>query len=155
MFKKVAIVGAAGLLAAAVLTQTPMGHWMSYQFHKGEKYFENKVPPEEEIRQIKSEVASLDKDIDKARGAVAEEIVEAKLLKTRVDEHRAALETSRAAVEARAKIVKEAGDSKLVKWDNRQISYERAKELLQNQVTAHKALERETKSLESMLSTRE
>lgn len=156
MFKKVAIVGAAGLLIAAVLTQTHAGGYLRHQFDRADKYLESKVPPEEEIARIKSEVANLDKDIDKARGSVAEERVEAKLLKTRVAEKQTQVETSRASVEAHGKMLKEAGSSKLITWDNsRQISFDRAKELLQSQVISHKALEKEFDSLKSMLSARE
>jgi peptidoglycan hydrolase CwlO-like protein len=155
MCKKILMVGAAGLLAAAVLTQTHVGNWVSYQFHKGEKYLENKVPPEEELRQIKSEVASLDKDIDKARGSVAEEIVEAKLLKTKVDDRREAVKASRTRVETRAAAIKDAGDNKLVTWDSRKIPYDRAKEMLQSEVTSHKALEKDLQNQETMLGVRE
>ena len=72
MLKKVAIVGAAGLLTAAVLTQTSVGNWMCHKFTQADDYLESKIPPDEEVRRIKHEVASLDKDIDKARGSVAE-----------------------------------------------------------------------------------
>ena len=156
MFKKIAIVGAAGLLTAAVLTQTKAGAYLSHQFDKADQYLESKISPEEEVARIKIEVARLDKDIDKARGSVAEERVEAKLLKGRVADKRTQVETSRVAVEARGKMLREAGQVKVVKWDShREISYDRAKELLQNQVTAHKTLEKEFKSLETMLAVRE
>lgn len=155
MFKKIAIVGAAGLLTAAVLTQTKAGAYLSHQFDRADQYLESKISPEEEVARIKVEVARLDKDIDKARGSVAEERVEAKLLKTRVADKRTQVETSRTAVEARGKTLEEAGLVKTVKFDGRQISYDRAKELLQNQVTAHKTLEKEFKSLETMLAVRE
>ena len=75
MLKKVAIVGAAGLLTAAVLTQTKLGSYLCHQFDRADSYLESKIPPEEEIRRIKHEVAALDKDIDRARGSVAEERV--------------------------------------------------------------------------------
>jgi hypothetical protein len=42
MLKKVAIVGAAGLLTAAVLTQTHVGSYLSHQFNKADKYLESK-----------------------------------------------------------------------------------------------------------------
>ena len=155
MFKKIAIVGAAGLLTAAVLTQTKAGAYLSHQFDKADQYLESQISPEEEVARIKVEVARLDKDIDKARGSVAEERVEAKLLKARVAEKQTQVEASRAAVEARGKALKEAGLVKTVKFNGREVSYDRAKELLQNQVTAHKVLEKEYKSLESMLSVRD
>jgi len=155
MLKKVAIVGAAGLLTAAVLTQTHVGSYLQHQFDRADKYLESKVPPEEEVARIKAEVANLDKDIDKARGSVAEERVEVKLLKTRVAEKRTQVDNSRAAVEARGKMLKEASSNKLVKWDSREINFDRAKELLQNQVTSHKTLESELKSLETMFAVRE
>ena len=155
MFKKVAIVGAAGLLAAAVLTQTHVGGYLRHQFDRADKYLENQVPPEEEVARIKVEVANLDKDIDRARGSVAEERVEAKLVKGRVEEKRTQVDNSRAIVEARGKMLKEAGQNKLVKWDSREVSYDRAKELLQSQVKAHKTLEGELKALETMVAVRE
>ena len=155
MFKKVAIVGAAGLLAAAVLTQTHVGGYLRHQFDRADKYLENQVPPEEEVARIKVEVGNLDKDIDRARGSVAEERVEAKLVKGRVEEKRTQVDNSRAIVEARGKMLKEAGQNKLVKWDSREVSYDRAKELLQSKVFAQKALEKEYDSLKSMLSARE
>jgi len=155
MFKKVAIVGAAGLLTAAVLTQTKVGHYLTHQFDRADKYLESKIPPEEEVARIKAEVGMLDRDIDKAKGAVAEERVEAKLLKTRVDERKVQVENSRAAVEARGKMLKEATQGKLVKWDNREINYDRAKELLQNQVTNFKTLEKEYESLKTQLAARD
>jgi len=88
MFKKVAIVGAAGLLTAAVLTQTKVGSYLSHQFDRAERHLESKVPPEDELRRIKHEVAGLDKEIDKAKGSLAEENVEVRYLTKKVDELR-------------------------------------------------------------------
>ena len=59
MLKKVAIVGAAGLLTAAVLTQTHVGGYLRHQFDRADKYLESQVPPEEEVARIKAEVANL------------------------------------------------------------------------------------------------
>src|SRR5689334_13113193 len=118
MFKKVAIVGAAGLLTAAVLTQTHVGGYLRHQFDRADKYLESQVPPEEEVARIKAEVANLDKDIDRARGSVAEERVEAKLLKSRVADKQTQVENSRAAVEALAKNLKDSGSVKLIKIDS-------------------------------------
>jgi peptidoglycan hydrolase CwlO-like protein len=155
MLKKVAIVGAAGLLTAAVLTQTKVGAILSRQIDKADQYLESQIPPEEEVARIKSEVANLDRDIDRARGSVAEERVEAKLLKTRVEEKRTQVANSRSAVEALAKTIKDSGNARLVKFDSREVPFDRAKEVLQNKVTGHKAMESELKSLETMFAVRE
>jgi chromosome segregation ATPase len=155
MLKKVAIVGAAGLLTAAMLTQTHVGSYLSHQFNKADKYLESKIPPEEEVRQIKEEVASLDKDIDKARGSVAEERWEAKSLKGKVEEKRAQAESNRSAVEARAKILKEAGKTSTITLDGREVPFDRAKEMLQAKVNAQKNIEKEVKALETMQAVRE
>jgi peptidoglycan hydrolase CwlO-like protein len=155
MCKKIAIVGAAGLLIAAVLTQTHVGGYLRHQVDRADKYLESQVPPEEEVARIKTEVANLDKDIDRARGSVAEERVEAKLLKSRVGEKQTQVENSRAAVEALAKNLRDSGSVKLIKIDSREVSFDRAKELLQNRVTAHKTLEKEYDSLKTMLGVRE
>jgi peptidoglycan hydrolase CwlO-like protein len=153
--KKVAIVGAAGLLAAAVLTQTKAGAYLTHQFDRADKYLESKIPPEEEVRQIKAQVNALDKDIDKARGSVAEERWAAKDSKGKVEEMRTRVENSRQAVDNRGKMMKEASTGTRVKWDGRDINYDRAKELLQAQVTTHKNLEKELKAQETMLAVRE
>jgi peptidoglycan hydrolase CwlO-like protein len=155
MFKKVAIVGAAGLLIAAVLTQTHVGAWAKTKLDRLDKHFESQIAPEDEVKNIKEEVAALDKDIDKARSSVAEERVESKLLKARLEEKKANLETTRASVDARGKMMKEATSSKLVKWDSREVSYDRAKELLQSQVNAYKTIEKDVKNTETMLIVRE
>ena len=155
MFKKIAIVGAAGLLTAAVLTQTKAGAYLSHQFDRADKYLESQISPEEEVARIKVEVARLDKDIDRARGSVAEERVEAKLLKARVAEKRTQVDTSRQTVEARGKMLAEAGQVKTVKWGSQEVSYDRAKELLQNAVNSHKTLEKEFRALETMQAVRE
>jgi peptidoglycan hydrolase CwlO-like protein len=155
MCKKIAIVGAAGLLIAAVLTQTHVGSYLRHHLDRADKYLESQVPPEEEVARIKTEVANLDRDIDRARGSVAEERVEAKLVKGRVADKQTQVENSRAIVEARGKMLKEASQNKLVKWDSREVSYDRAKELLQSQVKAHKTLEGELKALETMVAVRE
>lgn len=155
MLKKVAIVGAAGLLTAAVLTQTKVGSILSRQIDRADQYLESQIPPEEEVARIKSEVANLDRDIDKARGSVAEEGVEAKLLKIRFEEKRIQVANSRTAVVALAKTIEDSGSAKLVKFDSREVPFDRAKEVLQNKVTAHKAMEAELKSLETMVAVRE
>ena len=155
MFKKIAIVGAAGLLTAAVLTQTKVGSYLSHQFDRAERHFESKIPPEEEVRRIKHDVASLDKDIEKAKGSLAEENVEVRFLTKKVDEQRAQNEKSRKAVLARGQLVKDSAESQTVPWEGRQISHSKAKELLALEVSAHKSLEKEFKATETMLTVRE
>lgn len=155
MLKKIAVIGAAGLLTAAVLTQTKVGSYVCHQFDRADKYLESKIPPEEEVRQLKKDVAGLDQDIDQAKGAVATARVEAKMAKADLEDTRARLDRSRSSVEARGKMMKEASAGKPVKWDNQEISFEKAKQLLQNQVTAHKHLEKEVKAQETMLAVKE
>jgi peptidoglycan hydrolase CwlO-like protein len=155
MLKKVAVVGAAGLLTAAVLTQTKLGTIVCNQFDRADSYLESKIPPEDEVRRIKQDVAALDKDIDKARGSVAEERYEAKALKGKVEAKRTQVESSRATIEARGKMMKEVSNARTVKWGDREVSFEKAKELLQAQVNAHKNHEKEFKALSTMLAVRE
>lgn len=153
MLKKVAVVGAAGLLAAAVLTQTKVGNIAWGWVDRAERHLDSKVKPEEEIRRIKTEVAKLDKDVDRAKGALAEETVEAKYLAKKVEDHRTSVEASRKAVEARRGAFK--GDESTVKWDGRTVHISVAKDLLSREIATHKARETELKSLESMLAVRE
>jgi len=154
MFKKVLIVGAAGLLIAAVLTQTKAGRYLTHQWDRAEKHFENKIPPDEEIARIKKEVGSLDKDIDKAKGDLALENVEVRELTTKVSDLRTQTEKSRAYVEARGRTLKEATQTSL-KWDGRMVDVSKAKEDLANDVKRHNSLEKEFKANEKMLAVRE
>ncbi|HJZ89466.1 MAG TPA: hypothetical protein VKE40_01250 [Gemmataceae bacterium] len=153
MLKKVFVVGAAGLLTAAVLTQTKLGDLAWGWVDRAERSIESKIKPEDEIRRIKHEVASLDRDIDKAKGALAEENVEVRYLTKRVDELRVSVEKSRSAVEARRDLFK--GETSFIKWDGRNISTSKAKELLAAEVSNHKALNDEFKAQEKMLAIRE
>jgi len=155
MFKKFAIVGAAGLLTAAVLTQTTFGTYLRAKVCKVDDHFASKISADDEIRSIKKEVANLDKDIDKARSSVAEERVEAKFLKTRVEEKKVLAEQTRTSVEKRGSMMKEASATKFVKWDGREVGYDRAKELLQAQVIACRNVENDLKSTEKMFAVRE
>ena len=155
MFKKIAFVGAVGLLTAAVLTQTKVGSYLGHQFDRAEKHFESKIPPEEEVRRIKHEVGNLDKDIAKAKSALAQENVEVRHLTTKVSELRAQTEKSRAAVEARGRQIKEAGDTQYVKVDGQRVDVNKAKELLVVEVAAHKNLEKQLKAAESKLTIKQ
>jgi chromosome segregation ATPase len=150
MFKKVAFVGAVGLLTAAVLTQTKVGSYLSHQFDRAEKHFESKIPPEEEVRRIKHEVDNLDKDIAKAKSALANENVEVRNLTTEVSNLRAQTEKSRTAVEARGRQIKEAAEH-YIKVDGQSVPVTKAKELLVVEVAAHKNLEKQFKAAETML----
>jgi hypothetical protein len=153
MLKKVFVVGAAGLLVAAVLTQTKVGNIAWGWMDRAERHLDSKIKPEDEIRRIKKEVSSLDKDVDKAKRNLAEEIVEVKYLNKRTDELRFAVETSRKAVEARRAVF--AGDDKFVKWDGKTLNVSAAKDRLAAEVSAHKSLAAELKAQEEMLVTHE
>jgi len=155
MFKKVLIVGAAGLLIAAVLTQTKVGKYLSHKWDQAEEHFDSKIPPDEELARIKKDVASLDKDIDKAKGALAFENVEVGELRDKVSDLRTRTDKSRTSVEARGRMVKEATDTKFVKWDGQPIDFKKAKELLADEVRRHNAIEKEFKANEKMLTVRE
>lgn len=155
MFKKILVVGAAGLLIAAVLTQTKVGKHLTRQWDRAEAYLENQIPPEEEIARIKKDVATLDRDIEKAKGDLALENVEVRELSDKVGDLRARTEKSRTAVEARGRMVKEATDTRFVKWDGRPIDFTKAKEMLADEVRNHKALEKQFTSTEKMLTVHE
>lgn len=155
MLKKAIFMGAAGLLTAAVLTQTKVGHYLWTVIDRADQAIESHISPEEEIRRIKSEVGKLSKDIDKAKSALAEENVEAKLLRAEVDERKTEATKSRQALEARHKMLNEVADGKMVKWDGREVSFIKAKELLQFQVKQFKSQDQELKAKETMLAVRE
>lgn len=153
MLKKIFVVAAAGLLVAAVLTQTKVGNLAWGWLDRAEKHLDAKIKPEDEIRRIKKEVSNLDKDVDQAKGNLAEEMVDVKHLTKKVDDLRVAVETSRKAVEARRAVF--AADDKFVKWDGKTMSVANAKERLAAEVGTHKALEKEFKAQETMLAVHE
>ncbi len=153
MLKKIVVIGAAGLLAAAVLTQTKVGNIASGWLDRAERHLDSKIKPEDEIRRIKKEVASLDKDVEKAKGSLAEETVEARYLNKRVEDLKHAVEMKRAAIETRRDAFK--GDEKFVKWDSKTVAVSVAKDNLSREVAAHNSLKGELKANETMLSVRE
>ena len=155
MFKKLMFVSAAGLLSAAVLTQTKMGSYCWTMVERADRAIEEKISPDEEIRRIKSEVGKLYKDIDKAKGSLAEENVEAKMLHSEVDERKTELTRARQSLDARHKMMMEVTEGKVVKWDGREVPFGKAKELLQSQVRQFKSQEQELKAKETMLAVRE
>jgi peptidoglycan hydrolase CwlO-like protein len=155
MFKKIAVFGAAGLLTAAVLTQTKLGTYLSTYIDRAERHIDSKIPPEKELARIKSEIGKLDKDINLAMGDLATENVEVRELKKEIGELRAKVDGSRKALDERAKMLKDASDNKLVKWDSREISLGDAKDRLAREVKAQKNLETLHKNKETMLSVRE
>ncbi|WP_020471705.1 hypothetical protein [Zavarzinella formosa] len=155
MFKKLMFVSAAGLLTAAVLTQTKLGSYCWTLADRADQAIESKISPDEEIRRIKYEVSKLYKDIDKAKGSLAEENVEAKLLRQEVEERKSELTKARQALEARHKMMTDVSDGKAVKWDGRDVPFGKAKELLQFQVRQFKSQEQEFKAKETMLTVRE
>lgn len=153
MFKKVFVVGAAGLLVAAVLTQTKVGNLAWGWVDRAERHLDSKIKPDEEIRRIKKEVGKLDKDVDLATHNLAEEIVEVRTLTKRTETLRTAVETSRKSVEARRAAF--AGDDKFVKWDGRTLNVAAAKDRLAAEVAAHKSLAAEFKAQDEMLAVHE
>jgi chromosome segregation ATPase len=153
MLKKVFLVGAAGLLVAAVLTQTKVGNLAWGWIDRAERHIDSKIKPEDEIKRIKKDVQGLDKDVDQAKSNLAEEMVEVKYLTKRTDELRVAVDTSRKAVEARRAVF--AGDDKYVKWDGRTLNVSDAKDRLAAEVAAHKSLSAELKAQEEMLTVHE
>ncbi len=155
MFKKLIFVSAAGLLTATVLTQTKLGSYACSLVERADAAIESKISPDEEIRRIKSEVGKLSKDIDKAKGSLAEENVEAKLLRMEVEERRVNLTAARQSLDVRHKMMTDASEGKQVKWDGQNVIFGKAKELLQFQVRQFKSQEQELKAKELMLSVRE
>ena len=155
MFKKLMFVSAAGLLTAAVLTQTKLGSYCWMMAARADQAIESNIPPDEEIRRIKSEVGKLHKDIDKAKGSLAEENVEAKLLRVEVEERKTELTRARLALEVRRKLMTDVSEGKPVKWDGQDVPFNKAKELLLSQVRQFNSQEQEFKARETMLAVRE
>ena len=115
MFKKVAIVGAAGLLTAAVLTQTKVGSTWRISSTRPTSTSTRRSRRRKRSRRIKKEVATLDKDIDKAKGALAAEERRGRQAAQDRVERPAGTQTekSRTSVEARGKMMKEATDDQV------------------------------------------
>ena len=75
LIKKVAVVACVAGLGAGVVANTKIGNYMSYRAEQAWDKAESHIPLDHEIGRIKKEVGRLDKDIDKAKGTLAEQIV--------------------------------------------------------------------------------
>lgn len=155
LIKKVALVAVVGGLGAAAVANTKIGSYMSYRAEKAWDSAEARIPIEHEIGRIKKEVSKLDKDIDKAKGTLAEQIVAERMQKEAVDGLRRSLERCEANVRKQGDAMKDVKESEKVKWEGRTVSYNRAKEMLENDVARVKSLRKEIAAQEQMQATHE
>jgi len=158
MCKKILLVGAVGLLTAALLTQTKLGSHAKAWMHRAEDKLESSVPDEVEVQRLKMEVAEIEKEIKAATGDVAKENVEARMQGEKVVALAKQVKDSGEALKARAALVKAAEtdkDTHFVKFEGRNVNLSDAKDLLQKQVRLQVAAEKNLRSEETMLTVRE
>jgi len=155
LIKKIAVVGVLGGLGAATVANTKIGSYMSYRAERAWEQAEAQIPLDHEISRIKKEVLSLDKDIDKAKGNLAEQIVAERMQKEACDNLTRNIERQEALVHKQAEALKEAKTGEKVKWDGRTVSYNRAKEMFESDVQRLKNNRKEMEAQKQMMATHE
>jgi chromosome segregation ATPase len=155
LFKKAVVVTVLGGIGVGAIASTKAGNYMSYRAERALEYAESRIPVEHEIGRIKKEVAKLDKDIDRAKGHLAEQIVAERMQKETVDNLRKGIERGEAFARKQGEALKEAKDGEKVKWDNRAVSQAKAKELLEADVARLRSMKKELTAQEQMQTTHE
>lgn len=110
-------------------------------------------PVDEKIAHLRTDVAALDKDIQKATTALATEIVDVRELTHQVSEKRAALDSEKKALLARGETLKDATER--VKFGSAFLSVPDARERLQRDVKLFTKREAELAAREKVLAHRE
>ncbi|HEY8504845.1 MAG TPA: hypothetical protein VIL46_09705 [Gemmataceae bacterium] len=152
MVKKLLCFAAAVAVGGYLLSGTRVGSYVSTAYDRARKSVEESVPPEVELDRIRHEVAHLDKDIDKLKGQLAEEIVAVDMLSDEVADERVRLEQEEAFLRARGEELKNAAEN--VKLGGRLVSVDEAKEELSLAVDRHTRARAEFATKEKTLEVR-
>ena len=150
--KKLMLVGIVAGGTVYAVKHTRVGGHVRHEAEEVVAWAESQVPVEKKITKLRKDVAFLNKDIDKATGALAREIVEVRLLAQDVTEQRAGLDKQRGTLLARGKTIEEALKVGLT---DKPAPAADAKDRLKLDVTRFKDAERQVAAREKMLELKE
>ena len=152
LMKKLLLVGVVAGGTVYAVKHTRVGGHVRHEAQEMVAWAESQVPVEKKIDKLRKDVSFLNRDIDKAAGRLAKEIVEVRLLAQDVTEQRAALGKDRAALLARGKTIE---DGLKVGATDKAPPAADAKSRLATDVSRFKTREQQVVGLEKTLETRE
>ncbi len=107
LLKKLLLVGVVAGGTVYAVKNTRVGGHVRHEAQEMVAWAESQVPVEKKIAKLRKDVSFLNKDIDRAAGSLAKEIVEVRLLAQDVAEQRAALGKDKVALLARGKALED------------------------------------------------
>lgn len=153
MLKKFLLVGAIAAAVVGVVSVTKYGRTIRHEARNAVAWAEDQIPVEKKINMLRQEVANLDRDIDKVKNELAKEIVAVRELTNTTNTLRAAVDTEQKGLLARGEELKDATEK--VKFGNRFISINEAKDRLKKDVSAHLTKKKSLEAHEKALASRE
>jgi len=149
MIKKVAVYAVVGLVGAGILSKTRVGSHIASAWHSGVRAVEEAVPPEQELERIRYEIGRLDKEIDRAKGQLADARVAALTAAEDAESRKIDLAERDERIRARAAAIK-SGEIK-VRHLGRPATPDEATQLLAADVDAFKVKKKELAVVEKQL----
>jgi chromosome segregation ATPase len=153
MLKKLVIVGIVGFVAVAAVKGSKFGSYIRSEYEALKARAEANIPPEQEIKRLRSEIKQLDKDILAVVGQLARERVEVAQLKERADELRVRQSKDKELLNARAAAIRNA--TEFVTFGNRKLSIDSAKAELEDGVRRYTTNEKSLVAMDTAVNSRE
>jgi len=158
MFKKLLLIGVIGGAAFFALKGTKFFGLAKQEIAEAQTWLDAQVPIEKEIKRLRKEVASLDKDRGDVANLLAKEIVAVRELRTNTEDLRTALKGEKEQLQAKADELRDiAGENPTVKVKYRGslVSVPEAKAMLKADVARYGIKEGNLKNMEKSLGFRE
>lgn len=153
MIKKLLIVAAIGVGACFALKNTRIAGYAKEEVTSIGEWVDSKVPVEKKIKQIRKEVASLDKEVEKASNELAKEIVETEYLARDIDKEQVALAGEEKKVLAAADTIRNGNER--VAYGRYTVSVSEAKQMLADDVRRLKTRKDTLATMKETLVSRE
>jgi chromosome segregation ATPase len=153
MLKKLVIMGVIGFVTVAAVKGSKFGSYLRSEFSSIRDRAEANIPPEREIARLRSEIKQLDKDILAIVNQLAKERVEVRQLEEKAKDLRASQGRAKNLLTARASAIKSGTEP--VSFDNRNLSLNEAKAVLEEGVKRYTANQKALESMEAALASRE
>lgn len=153
MVKKLLVVAVVGGLAVVALRGTRLYSYARQGAEDVSAWVKDQIPPENEIKRLRSEVKQLDQDVLKIAEQLARENVEVRDLRQTVAELRAKQAEQKEILRARGAAIKNATEN--VSFGGRSLSVTQAKAELEEAVNRYATNQKTLAALEQTLASRE
>jgi DNA repair exonuclease SbcCD ATPase subunit len=153
MLKKLLLVAVVAGFAFAGLRHTRVFGYAKSEAHSLREWADDQIPIEDKIKQMRRDVAGLDRDAERVRDELAKEIVEVRDQTSRVGSYRAQLETERKNLLARGDELK--GATEKVSVGRLVVPVGEAKDMLRQDVNRHEKRKKQLDDMEKSLAHHE